>query len=144
MRFLTLFLTAATLWAHHSIEKEFDRPNQTTYRATVEKIIWQNPHVLLTAKVAEQGKAPGVSQVTWTFEMSSPNALPKYGFAKDFVKPGDVVTIQAFKAKDGSPRATLLRVTWPDGRTKEDKGAWSNWMPADQVSKAGGFTLVPR
>jgi hypothetical protein len=126
LRFLPALLAtaAATLLAHHSVSAEFDKAKETTYKATVEKVQWINPHVLFTAKVAD---AKG-SEV-WTFELGSPNGLPKQGWTKNTLKEGDVLTIQAFPAKDGSHKGTVTRITWADGTTRENKDAWSTWMP---------------
>ncbi len=45
-----------------------------------------------------------------------PNVLYRQGWRKDTVKPGDMVTIKGYRARDGSHLAFCTTVTFPDGR----------------------------
>jgi hypothetical protein len=53
---------------------------------------------------------------TWIAEGGSPSALPRVGWNRNSVKPGDVLTIAVYPARNGMPVGRLSRVIFPDGR----------------------------
>jgi len=108
-----LLLAAAPLLAHHSFAAEYDGTKPIKVTGTVTKFDMTNPHswVYLDVKDAD-GK-----MVNWGFETASPNALFRRGFKKDFLKPGNVVTIEGFLAKDGSHTGNAQKLLMPDGNT---------------------------
>ena len=83
-----------------------------TLKGVVTKVDWLNPHIYVYMDVKDQaGKT-----VNWSVEGAPPNTLYRLGWRKDTLKPGDPVTIDAFKAKDGSSTANARQVLLPDGR----------------------------
>ena len=108
------FLVTAPLvaFAHHSLFAEFDPKVESEYRATVVALDWANPHSSFQAKVAQQR-----GEVAWKFELPGPSGLVRMGWARDSVQTGNVVTIRAFPAKDGTARASVRFVVLGDGRT---------------------------
>ena len=108
-----LFLAAIPVLAHHSFAAEYDGTKPIKVTGTVTKFDMTNPHswVYLDVKDAD-GKV-----VNWGFETASPNALFRRGFKKDFLKPGSVVTIEGFLAKDGSHTGNAQKLLMPDGNT---------------------------
>jgi len=108
-----LFLPAIPALAHHSFAAEYDGTKPIKVTGTVTKFDMTNPHswVYLDVKDAD-GKI-----VNWGFETASPNALFRRGFKKDFLKPGSVVTIEGFLAKDGSHTGNAQKLLMPDGNT---------------------------
>jgi hypothetical protein len=54
--------------------------------------------------------------VNWAFEGGPPNVIYRQGWRKDTLKPGDVVTVKGFRAKDGTHLAACATVKLPDGR----------------------------
>ena len=63
----------------------------------------------------------------WAFETASPSNLYRRGFRKDTIKPGTVVTIEGFGAKDATHTGNGQRLTMPDGKqyilgTEENPG----------------------
>jgi hypothetical protein len=108
-----LFLAAIPALAHHSFAAEYDGTKPIKVTGTVTKFDMTNPHswVYLDVKDAD-GKV-----VNWGFETASPNALFRRGFKKDFLKPGSVVTIEGFLAKDGSHTGNAQKLLMPDGNT---------------------------
>ena len=107
----TLF-AALPLLAHHSFAAEFDREQPFKVTGTVNKIEWTNPHIWIYVDVKEaDGKV-----VTWAFQGGPPSYLSRAGWNKTDLKPGETVTVQGFKAKDGSHHAAGGAVTLPDGR----------------------------
>ena len=109
----SLFLAAMPVLAHHSFAAEYDGTKPIKVTGTVTKFDMTNPHswVYLDVKDAD-GKV-----ANWGFETASPNALFRRGFKKDFLKPGSVVTLEGFLAKDGSHTANAQKLLMPDGNT---------------------------
>lgn len=106
-----LLLAATRISAHHAFASEYD-PNQlVTVSGSVTKFDWSNPHAWLYLDVTENGET-----AHWGFEMGSPNGLLHRGWRRTELKPGDRVTVDGYRAKDGRNVANLRIVTLPDGR----------------------------
>jgi hypothetical protein len=109
---IALFLVPPALEAHHSFAAEFDASKPITLTGTVTKVAWTNPHAHLQVDVTGQG-----GKVTsWDLELGSPNALIRRGWLKSTLKPGDVITVVGYVAKDGSDNANARSITLSDGR----------------------------
>jgi hypothetical protein len=105
-------LAGARLWAHHSAAAEYDASKLLVLTGTVAKVDWTNPHVYLHLDV----KGPGGAIANWYLEMASPNGMLHQGWMPTTMKPGDVVTVEAYAAKDSPTLAKTHRVKVPDGR----------------------------
>ena len=110
---VTLLVAAAgaPLRAHHAFAAEFDGSKPVKLTGTVTKMDWINPHAWLHIDV----KGPDGKLVAWMIEGGAPNALLRRGWNRRSVPPGTVVTVEGFRAKDGSTRASGGAVTLPDG-----------------------------
>jgi len=97
--------------AHHSFAAEFDAQKPITLKGTVVKWEMINPHGWITIDVAE----PGGTTTQWMVETSNPNGLMRLGWTKSSLKPGDQITVDAYRAKDGSNTANAARITLADG-----------------------------
>jgi hypothetical protein len=98
--------------AHHSFAAEFDFQKPVTLKGTVVQWEMINPHGWITVDVpGEDGKT-----TQWMVETSNPNGLMRLGWTKRSLKPGDEITVEGYKAKDGSNTANAARVTLADGR----------------------------
>jgi hypothetical protein len=113
-----LLAVIAMLWlsgrplAHHSFAAEFDAQKPVTLKGTVVKWEMINPHGWITIDVTQQdGKT-----AQWMIETSNPNGLMRLGWSKRSLKPGDEITVEAYRAKDGSNTANAAQVTLADGR----------------------------
>ena len=119
-RFFSVFavsagLLAATLplVAHHSFAAEYDETKPIKLTGTVTKLEWMNPHAHFYVDV----KDPDTGKVTnWEFELAALNALIRRGWTRNSLKPGDVITVDGFLAKDGSALVNTKNVTLSDGR----------------------------
>ena len=96
---------------------------------------WQNPHAwihLNATEICERTAASGPDAVEqewacrtpngseesadWAFELGSPNGLMRLGWSRNSLKPGDVITVQGSRARDGSSNSNARSVTTADGK----------------------------
>jgi hypothetical protein len=110
--FAAAMLSGGHAAAHHSFGAEFDFEKPVTLQGVVVKWEMINPHGWITVDVA--GRAG--EKVRWMVETSNPNGLMRLGWTKNTLKAGDQITIEAYRAKDGSNTANAARVTLADGR----------------------------
>ncbi len=105
-------LATSPLSAHHSFAAQYDRSKPITLTGPVKRVDWINPHArfFVEAKDAE-GKA-----VLWEIELGAPAGLMRQGWTRNSLKIGDVVTVNASLAKDGSKLANATTVTLGDGK----------------------------
>ena len=109
---VALASNGVTALAHHSFAAEFDFQKPVTLKGIVVQWEMINPHGWITMDVAgEDGKA-----ARWMVETSNPNGLMRLGWTKRSLKSGDEITVEGYKAKDGSNTANAARITLADGR----------------------------
>jgi hypothetical protein len=92
--------------AHHSFAAEFDETKPVKLTGTVTKVEWANPHIWFFMDVKNQDG----STTNWGFEMGGTGQLVRAGWKRDSMKLGDVVTVEARRARDGSNRANAQTV----------------------------------
>jgi len=107
-----VLLSATTAFAHHPFAQTFDRDKPVTLMGTVTKVQWTSPHVYTYLDVKDdQGK-----MTNWKVEMGSPQALMKNGWTKATLKMGQKVTLQGWRARNGTNLANAEEMTMPDGQ----------------------------
>jgi hypothetical protein len=108
---LVLVSTAGPLLAHHSTAM-FDMANPVTVTGVVKRFEWSNPHALIYLEVkGDQGNPE-----EWVIMMMSVNQLKSYGWARDLVKPGDVISCTGGRARNGRPTMLSSMTKLADGR----------------------------
>jgi hypothetical protein len=119
-----LLMAAAPAVAHHSFAAEYDRAKPISFKGKVTKVEWMNPHIYFYVDVTDQsGKV-----INYACEGGAPNGLYRNGWRKDSLKAGDMVTVDGWRAKDGSNTVNAGSVVLPDGKkvfagSADDAGA---------------------
>jgi hypothetical protein len=105
-------LCADGLRAHHSFAAEYDVNQPVTLTGTVTKVEWTNPHVHFYMNVKDGSGAV----VAWELTMGAVNGLLRRGWRMTMLEPDDMVTVNGYRARDGSRLANARVVTLSDGR----------------------------
>jgi hypothetical protein len=84
--------------AHHAFSAEFDADKPVKLTGAVTKVEWENPHAWFYIDVKDTaGRLDN-----WGFELGSPNLLIRAGWGRNTLKVGDVVAVEASRAKSGA------------------------------------------
>ena len=125
---MLVLATGPTAQAHHSTAA-YDTKTITLKDAMVKRFVWANPHSVIWFDVKDgRGRV-----TTWGAESGSPSALTRVGWSRTSLKPGDVIVVELFPAKNGAHVARLARVVLPGGREL-----------LDSVFKASPFDTIQR
>jgi len=92
--------------AHHSFSAEFDADKPVKLTGTLTKVEWTNPHIWIFIDV----KNADGSVTNWGFEMPGTTQLLRAGINRDTLKIGDVLTVDARRARDGSSNANAQTI----------------------------------
>lgn len=114
-------LTAASLWAHHSVTAVFDTSKQIVLTGELTDVEWVNPHIFLHLK----GKVGEATVQEWKVEGGPPAWYRRVNVNKSTFskRVGEKVTINGYPAKDSSPYSFLLKITFADGDSLESVSA---------------------
>ncbi|MBV9770845.1 MAG: hypothetical protein JOZ32_14825 [Bryobacterales bacterium] len=132
-----LGVAAVPVFAHHAFAAEFDASKPVTLKGVVTKIEWMNPHTWFYIDT----KTDTGAVEHWQCETGAPIELVRRGWKKSDLKVGDDVTVQGFRAKDGTNTANARLVTLPDGKkvfsgSADDGGPGTQSAPATQTPNA--------
>jgi hypothetical protein len=104
-------LAAGPVLAHHSFSAEYDCSARIALHGVVTKMDWMNPHSWFYIDVKDDK-----GNIThWQCETGVPNELVRKGWRKDSLKEGQEVTVNGFRAKDGTNTTNASEVILPNG-----------------------------
>ncbi|MCU1338318.1 MAG: hypothetical protein JWO19_3899 [Bryobacterales bacterium] len=111
---MAMLLVAAAMptLAHHSFEAEYDGKKPVTLDGAVSKVDWMNPHIWVHIDVKDEKG----NTAHWSCEGGNPNSLRRNGWQRDTLKTGDQVSIDGFRAKDGTNTCNMRSVKLADGK----------------------------
>jgi hypothetical protein len=105
------------LLAHHG-NSAYEMEKSITIKGTVTQWIWANPHCILQLDVTDDhGQV-----VPWSVETENPSSMIHYGYAKQSMKSGDLVTVTVLPAKNGKPIGRIVEVVLPSGQKLSGRG----------------------
>lgn len=102
---------AAPLLAHHGTGM-YDMSHPTTITGVVKRFEWTNPHAYIYLDVKDDKG----NVVEWAVEMMALNHLKSYGWSRNLVQPGDMISCTGGAAKGGQPAMLSSIIKLPDGR----------------------------
>ena len=107
-----LLLAVVPADAHHGFAAEYNIHERVTIQGTLTGFEWTNPHAWIHVDVKDaDGKV-----VNWAVEFGSPNVLYRRGFRKTDFPTGTEVTVDGYRAKNGTATLNGRSVKLPDGR----------------------------
>ncbi len=109
---LVTALTATVASAHHSFAVFFDDKQEVTLRGTVTMFRFTNPHGTLAFDVT----GPDGEVQHWRAETNAPSVLQRRGWTRSSVRPGQVITIKGWRARDGSRYIRMGEVRDAEGK----------------------------
>jgi uncharacterized protein DUF6152 len=107
---LALGMGAASAFAHHPFDAEFDWKRPVTITGAVTKFEWKAPHSMIEIT----GKDEKGAEAQWMVELGSQVELARMGWTSKQFKAGDRISVDGWLAKDGSKRVSAKSVT-PSG-----------------------------
>ena len=108
---LSMLPGAIPSFAHHSTAM-YNMASPTTVTGVVKRFEWTNPHAFIYLEFTDEKG----NKAEWAIEMMSLNHLKSYGWARDLVKPGDVISCTGGRAKSGLPTMLSSLMKLADGR----------------------------
>jgi hypothetical protein len=103
---------AAAVSGHHSFAAEFDVSKPVTLKGKLTKLEWVNPHGWLHIDV----RTPGGKIESWAIEAGGATALMRAGVRRTDFTLGVELTVEGYRAKNGSFTAAGRTVKTADGR----------------------------
>jgi len=100
------------MFAHHGNVAYDNKKVVLLKDATVTKVNWANPHVLVLFDVKDDKG----NVVHWVAEAGSPSADSPQGWTNSTIQPGDKLTAYLYQAKSGAPVGRMGKLVLADGK----------------------------
>jgi hypothetical protein len=108
---LALALCGAPAFSHHSFAVFFDTDSQLRkVTGVVKEFRFTNPHGIVTLAVHEDNQ-----EVIWRAETNSPSFLRRRGWSPNSLHVGETITVEGWRARDGSRYIRLRSATRANG-----------------------------
>jgi hypothetical protein len=120
---LAIALAWACADAHHSFSSEFDIGQPVEITGTVTEIEWTNPHAWVHVEAED---ADG-NRTVWAVELLGVNSLARSGLTRRTLKPGDMITVSGYRARNGTPTANASSMK----RADTGEHLWTSTAPRD-------------
>jgi hypothetical protein len=128
-----LLAVCGSAFAHHGSVAYDNKKLVIVKDATVTKVSWANPHVL----VQFDGKDESGVMQHWVVETGSPSLDTSQGWTNTTVQPGDTITFYLYQAKTGRPVGRLSKMVLADGKTFGNGGE----LGADRIANCSDESI---
>ncbi len=95
--FLGLLLLPITSFGHHAVANVYDPRQVVEIEGEVTKLLWRNPHVVITVRVRNDG---GEVEI-WDMATTSLSNLRRWQIDPNFIEVGDTIRVAGNPARSG-------------------------------------------
>ena len=131
---MALAFGAASTFAHHPFDAEYDWKKPMTVTGTVTKFEWKAPHSMLEIK----GK-----DGLWTVELGEPAQLRQVGWTQTQFRSGEQITVDGWQARDGSKKLSGKSVKTAAGKELFAEGAFFEAEAQAQAATGASRETTP-
>ena len=110
---LGLLFSGVAVAFHNSFTTEYTADRTFSFKGTVSKVEWTNPHVRFYVDVVDEAG----EVATWNLELASPSALSRNGWTSRTLSVGDEVAVEGYEALVAPNRGNVRTVVTADGRS---------------------------
>ncbi len=107
----SILIGASPILAHHGTAV-YDTTKLTTLKGTVTDYQFINPHSEIFLDVKDESG----NTAKWVLEAGSGTSMSRKGWTRSLLKPGDQITANGNRAKNGSNTMRLLNIVLSNGK----------------------------
>jgi hypothetical protein len=131
---VVLLAVSSPMLAHHGSAAYDNSKVVVLKNATVTKVNWGNPHIL----VQLDAKDDKGTVAHWVVEAGQASSVSTSGWTKNAVQPGDVVTVYVYQARNGTPVGRTGKFVLADGKVLGDGKLFDIPSECDKDFGSGG------
>jgi hypothetical protein len=106
-----ILIVSSPIQAHHGTAV-YDTTKLTTLKGTVTDYQFINPHSEIFLEVKDETG----NVAKWVLEAGSGTSMSRKGWTRNLLKPGDQITANGNRAKNGSNTMRLLNIVLSNGK----------------------------